>query len=132
MYIFGVKWLIPKYQSIYANLQEKLLTTDQSLDELNDSNSLLSQAINSAVKDLEHSVVDPDWFFQTEAYPPPQVPTSNQMVQQQSNYVPPQQPPRLISHQDQAHHYQQQQSRAGQPHLIQPSLTAIQQHQQLK
>ena len=31
------------------------------------------------------------------------------------------------------HHYQQQQSRVGQPpHLIQPSQTAIQQHQQLK
>ena len=38
----------PKYQTAYQNLQEKLLP-DQELDELNDSNSFLSIAINSAV-----------------------------------------------------------------------------------
>ena len=43
---------------------------EQDLDELNDSNSFLSQAINSAVKDLEHSVVDPDWFLQNDPAPP--------------------------------------------------------------
>ena len=53
----------PKYQTAYQNLQEKLLP-DQELDELNDSNSFLSIAINSAVKDLEQSEVDPDWFLQ--------------------------------------------------------------------
>lgn len=52
----------PKYQTAYQNLQEKLLP-DQELDELNDSNSFLSIAINSAVKDLEQSEVDPDWFL---------------------------------------------------------------------
>ena len=85
-------FLGPKYQGIYNNLQEKLLPPDQSLAELNDTNSLLSQAINSAVKDLEHSVVDPDWFFQSEPY---QVTQQNQM-----NGFVPQQPPRLLPHQD--------------------------------
>ena len=33
--------------------------------------SLLSQAINSAVKDLEHAVDAADWFFQSEPQPPP-------------------------------------------------------------
>ena len=58
-----------RYQQIFNNLQENVLPADQSLDELNDSNSLLSQAINSAVKDLEHAV-DADWFFQSEPGPP--------------------------------------------------------------
>ena len=43
-------------------MREKFLP-DQELDELNDTNSFLSQAINSAVKDLEHSEVDPDFFL---------------------------------------------------------------------
>ena len=63
----------PKYQTAYQNLQEKLLP-DQELDELNDSNSFLSIAINSAVKDLEQSEVDPDWFLQgSETAGPPGV-----------------------------------------------------------
>ena len=65
---------------------------EQDLDELNDSNSFLSQAINSAVKDLEHSVVDPDWFLQNDPAPPyPTTPSiagssnsiGNNVIQQQ-------------------------------------------------
>ena len=37
-------------------MQERILP-EQELDELNDSNSFLSMAINSAVKDLEQSEV---------------------------------------------------------------------------
>ena len=63
---------------------------EQDLDELNDSNSFLSQAINSAVKDLEHSVVDPDWFLQNDPAPPypatPSIPvTSGSIGIQQQN-----------------------------------------------
>ena len=56
---------------------------------MNDSNSFLSQAINSAVKDLEHSVVDPEWFLQNDPAPPypatPSIPVSsgNIGIQQQ-------------------------------------------------
>ena len=56
-------------QKSFSSTQDKLLP-EQDLDELNDSNSFLSQAINSAVKDLEHSVVDPDWFLQNDPAPP--------------------------------------------------------------
>ena len=62
------------------------------MDELNDSNSFLSQAINSAVKDLEHSVVDPDWFLQNDPAPPypatPSIPVSsgNIGIQQQNQH----------------------------------------------
>lgn len=48
------------------------LQADQELDELNDSNSFLTLAINSAVKTLEHSEVDPDWFLQGEGHPLPE------------------------------------------------------------
>ncbi len=41
-----------RFQEIYQNLQAA-----QELDELNDSNSFLTLAINSAVKTLEHSEV---------------------------------------------------------------------------
>ena len=58
-------YLGQKYQDMFQDLQEKLLP-DQDLDELNDSNSFLSQAINSAVKDLEHTEMDPDWFLQND------------------------------------------------------------------
>ena len=58
-------YLGPRFQDLYQSLHEKLLP-DQDLDELNDTNSFLSMAINSAVKDLEHSEVDPDWFLQNE------------------------------------------------------------------
>ena len=58
-------YLGPKFQDLYQSLQDKLLP-EQALDELNDTNSFLSMAINSAVKDLEHSEVDPDWFLQNE------------------------------------------------------------------
>ena len=37
---------------------------EQDLDELNDSNSFLSMAINSAVKNLEHSEVDTNFFLE--------------------------------------------------------------------
>ncbi len=59
-------YLGPRFQEMYQSLQEKLLPPEQDLDELNDTNSFLSIAINSAVKDLEHSDVDPDWFLQNE------------------------------------------------------------------
>jgi len=48
------------------------LQAEQELDELNDSNSFLTLAINSAVKTLEHSEVDPDWFLQGEGHPLPE------------------------------------------------------------
>ena len=58
---------------------------EQDLDELNDSNSFLSQAINSAVKDLEHSVVDPDWFLQNDPAPP--YPTTPSIAGSSNNIV---------------------------------------------
>ncbi len=63
-------YLGQKWQSSYQSLQERLFP-EQDLDELNDTNSFLSIAINSAVKDLEHSDVDPEWFLQNEPPPPP-------------------------------------------------------------
>eukprot|EP00095_Tigriopus_kingsejongensis_P004451 snap_masked-scaffold168_size293125-processed-gene-0.4 protein:Tk04451 transcript:snap_masked-scaffold168_size293125-processed-gene-0.4-mRNA-1 annotation:"hypothetical protein L798_10126" len=61
-------YLGQKLHDLYQSLQERFLP-DQELDELNDSNSFLSLAINNVVKDLEHSEVDTDWFLQSE--PPP-------------------------------------------------------------
>ncbi len=58
-------YLGPKWQETFQALQERILP-EQDLDELNDTNSFLTIAINSAVKDLEHSDVDPDWFLQNE------------------------------------------------------------------
>uniref|UniRef100_A0A0K2TFI6 Putative LOC101862921 [Aplysia californica] n=1 Tax=Lepeophtheirus salmonis TaxID=72036 RepID=A0A0K2TFI6_LEPSM len=63
-------YLGPKYHDIYQNLQ------DQDL-ELDDSNSFLSLAINSAVKELEHSDVDPDWFLQSDPTSDPPAYTNN-------------------------------------------------------
>jgi len=74
-----------KYQELYASLQDRLLPPEQALDELNDSNSFLSIAINSAVKDLEHSEVDPDWLFGATEQPgdAPQYPPPRQEMLQQ-------------------------------------------------
>ena len=62
--------LIPSEENLGNILQN--LQADQELDELNDSNSFLTLAINSAVKTLEHSEVDPDWFLQGEGHPLPE------------------------------------------------------------
>ena len=51
-------------------MQERILP-EQELDELNDSNSFLSMAINSAVKDLEQSEVDTDFFLHNDPFKPP-------------------------------------------------------------
>ena len=49
-------YLGQKFHDLYQQMQERILP-EQELDELNDSNSFLSMAINSAVKDLEQSEV---------------------------------------------------------------------------
>lgn len=76
---------------MYQSLQEKLLP-DQDLDELNDSNSFLSIAINSAVKDLD-SEVDPDWFLQNEPPPQPDGQSGAGNIPPQSLPPPPPPPP---------------------------------------
>ncbi len=83
-------YLGQKWQDTYQNLQERLLP-EQDLAELNDTNSFLSIAINSAVKDLEHSDVDPDWFLQNE--PPPPDATYSSTRPDQGLMPPPPPPP---------------------------------------
>ena len=58
------------FQEKYQRLQDQMLL-EQDLDELNDSNSFLSMAINSAVKDLEHSEVDTNFFLENDPFRPP-------------------------------------------------------------
>lgn len=72
-------YLGQKYHDLYLSLQERILP-EQELDELNDSNSFLSMAINSAVKDLEHSEVDTDFFLHNDPFRP-----SENQHNQQSN-----------------------------------------------
>ena len=63
-------YLGQKFHDLYQSLQERILP-EQELDELNDSNSFLSMAINSAVKDLEQSEVDTDFFLHNDPFKPP-------------------------------------------------------------
>lgn len=60
-------YLNSKLYDLYQNLQERFLQ-EPDLEELNDSTSFLSLALN--IKDLEHPGVDTDWLLQNE--PPPQ------------------------------------------------------------
>ncbi|TRY64015.1 hypothetical protein TCAL_05574 [Tigriopus californicus] len=60
-------YLSSKLYDLYQNLQERFLQ-EPDLEELNDSTSFLSLALN--IKDLEHPGVDTDWLLQNE--PPPQ------------------------------------------------------------
>ena len=75
-------YLGQKFHDLYQSLQERILP-EQELDELNDSNSFLSMAINSAVKDLEQSEVDTDFFLHNDPFKPPapvQEPTSHSIM----------------------------------------------------
>ena len=84
-------YLGQRFHEVYASLQASILP-EQELDELNDSNSFLSLAINSAVKDLEHSEVDTDFFLHNDPFRPP---GSSENQQNSGMMGPPPPPPPL-------------------------------------
>jgi len=64
-------YLGQRFHDLYQSLQDRILP-EPDLDELNDSNSFLSMAINSAVKNLEHSEgIDTDFFLHNDPFRPP-------------------------------------------------------------
>ena len=86
-------YLGQKFHDLYQSLQERILP-EQELDELNDSNSFLSMAINSAVKDLEQSEVDTDFFLHNDPFKPP-APSVHEGSTSHSIMGPPPPPPLL-------------------------------------
>ena len=110
------------FQEKYQRLQDQMLL-EQDLDELNDSNSFLSMAINSAVKDLEHSEVDTNFFLENDPFRPP----APAPEQHQQSMGPPPPPPSqaLMPPQVPSQQQQQQQPLGSVP--VPPSSSSIMQ-----